>query len=105
MVWISFISSSPPFYFVFPVSDFVRFRQVGIFISNGISNTERVTLPTDPSVSSGDLVPDVRLTSDDVRTDVTTNLHDPVTDRPLTVLLTVILGKKIGNSDLFIMNR
>ena len=36
------------------------------------ANTERVTLPTAPSVSSGDLVPDVRLTSADVRADVTT---------------------------------
>ena len=33
---------------------------------------ERVTLPTAPSVLSGDLVPDVSLTSDDVRVDVTT---------------------------------
>ena len=33
---------------------------------------ERVTLPGVPSVSSGDLVPDVSLTSGDVRTDVTT---------------------------------
>ena len=39
------------------------------------TNIERVTLPTTPSVSSGDLVHDVRLTSVDVRSDVTTTDH------------------------------
>jgi hypothetical protein len=38
------------------------------------TNIEWVTLPAAPSVSSGDLVPDVRLTSADVRADVTTKL-------------------------------
>jgi len=37
------------------------------------TNIEWVRLPEVPSVSSGDLLPDVRLTSADVRTDVTTN--------------------------------
>jgi hypothetical protein len=36
------------------------------------TNIEWVTLPAAPSVSSGDLLPDVRLTSADVRADVTT---------------------------------
>ena len=36
------------------------------------TNIHGVTLPVSPSVSSGDLVPDVRLTSTDVRSDVTT---------------------------------
>ncbi len=38
------------------------------------TNIEWVTLPAAPSVSSGDLLPDVRLTSADVRADVTTKV-------------------------------
>ena len=38
------------------------------------TNIEWVTLPAAPSVSSGDLLPDVRLTSADVRADVTTKI-------------------------------
>ncbi len=39
------------------------------------TNVEWVTLVTAPSVSSGDLLPDVRLTSADVRADVTTKIR------------------------------
>jgi hypothetical protein len=38
------------------------------------TNLKRVILPAASSASSGDLRPDVRLTSDDVRPDVTTGL-------------------------------
>ncbi len=68
------------------------------------TNIEWVTLPAAPSVSSGDLLPDVCLTSADVRADVTTKhkvcgtlLHPPslVTtwcpDRPVQVLV----GKEV----------
>jgi hypothetical protein len=39
------------------------------------TNLEKVTPPAAPSVSSGDLVPDVRLTSAHVRSNVTTTDH------------------------------
>ncbi len=39
-----------------------------------ISRFPSVTLTAAPSVSSGDLLPDVRLTSADVRADVTTKI-------------------------------
>ena len=38
------------------------------------TNLERVILPTVSSVSSGDLTPDVNLTSTDVRSEMTTKL-------------------------------
>jgi hypothetical protein len=38
------------------------------------TNIECVPLPSAPSVSSGELVPDVKLTSVDVMTDVTTKV-------------------------------
>ncbi len=57
------------------------------------TNIEFVTLPEAPSVSSGDRIPDVRLTSVDVRTDVTTKLeHVTIETRLISESFECVMG-------------